>query len=69
MENKSVVADESNEVGGWDGWLKIDDWLEVDDDCWLMLDENELGALLLVYVMMEASGIDVALAYSVLGKV
>ena len=63
-----VVADESNEVGGWDGWLKIDDWLEVDDDCWLMLDENELGALLLV-VMMEAAGIDVALAYSVLGYV
>jgi hypothetical protein len=37
--------------------------LEADD--WLMLEENELGALLLV-VMMEASGIDVALAYIVL---
>jgi hypothetical protein len=44
--------------------LEVDDWLEVDVD----VDVNELDVLL-VLVMMEASGIDVALAYYTIGNI
>jgi hypothetical protein len=50
LENKSVVADGSNEVGGWDDWLEVDDWFDKLD-------------ILLVLVMTEISGNDAALTY------